>query len=257
MKGIMSYDWNMTGMWSDCSRTDFIAYYNWLLDGNWQWCMPEAPNVCNAPKYNCPKMDELIANGWDNRLGNGRCDTWLNDAGCLFDGGDCCQKTPEQLGNECGYWDDKCTCLDPQFTTTTTTTITTTTTTTIDLRSKCPTWAQYPSWYRDGFCDPLLNNPECGYDGGDCCISPRGDWDFYCFGNHGPDECKCKGFDCNWHETAPTWGTFGDGECYPWLNNPGCFYDYGDCCENKVTEAAGCKTNEGVCNCEDPFKSVP
>ena len=27
-----------------------------------------------------------------------------------------------------------------------------------------------PSWFNDNYCDDINNVPECGYDGGDCCV---------------------------------------------------------------------------------------
>ena len=30
--------------------------------------------------------------------------------------------------------------------------------------------AGIPSWIGDGFCDDINNNPECNFDGGDCCL---------------------------------------------------------------------------------------
>ena len=35
--------------------------------------------------------------------------------------------------------------------------------------AKCTAFPEYKHWYRDEWCDTNLNNPECDYDGGDCC----------------------------------------------------------------------------------------
>jgi len=43
-------------------------------------------------------------------------------------------------------------------------------------------------WFQDGECDAALNNPECFYDGGDCCKQAQG-WDEACQGE--PDKCQC------------------------------------------------------------------
>ena len=32
-----------------------------------------------------------------------------------------------------------------------------------------PTHCENPTWIGDGYCDDINNNPECSYDGGDCC----------------------------------------------------------------------------------------
>ena len=110
---------------------------------------------------------------------------------------------------------------------------------------KCEAFPRYKSWYRDGFCDKALNNPECGYDGGDCCVSKRDNWDYYCGSN-----CDCLGMDCPPHETLQ-W--MGDNYCDSRWNNPGCFYDYGDCCENKVEEwDKYCQNKPELCRCLDP-----
>ena len=49
---------------------------------------------------------------------------------------------------------------------------------------------QHPGWFGDGFCDPIFNNEECGYDGGDCCLKKRENWDDYC-GEQWGGECIC------------------------------------------------------------------
>ena len=37
------------------------------------------------------------------------------------------------------------------------------------------------SWISDGYCDPQTNNPQCFYDGQDCCDTPkRPDWRKFC-----------------------------------------------------------------------------
>ena len=43
-------------------------------------------------------------------------------------------------------------------------------------------------WFQDGECDAALNNPECFYDGGDCCKQAQG-WDEHC--QDEPDKCQC------------------------------------------------------------------
>ena len=37
-----------------------------------------------------------------------------------------------------------------------------------------------PVWAGDNFCDDENNNPECGFDGGDCCDNTGEGWDNYC-----------------------------------------------------------------------------
>ena len=108
--------------------------------------------------------------------GDGKCQSDMNNAECGYDGGDCCDK--EKLGN--------------------------------------------------GYCDMKMNNVVCNYDGGDCCSSSRPDWwkncgnDCQCLDpNDSPKPQSCKSE--NFEELA------GNDECNEELNNPECRYDNGDC----------------------------
>ena len=107
----------------------------------------------------------------------------------------------------------------------TTTTTTTTTTTSAPITCQAPSWQL--GWYRDGYCDTVLNNEACGYDGGDCCLNKKGDMTNHYCGN----DCQCLGFDCPAYELHPSW--MDDKFCDTEFNTPGCFYDYGDCCNKK------------------------
>ena len=51
---------------------------------------------------------------------------------------------------------------------------------------QCPFRETNPEEYKDGYCDRELNNPECQYDGGDCCGPKYPFWDYYC-----GDACEC------------------------------------------------------------------
>ena len=110
--------------------------------------------------------------------------------------------------------------------------------------------------FGDGYCDRGLNNPECDYDGGDCCTSDLPAWDKHCEGYMKQDcmcldpnpckdikklsgnghcdrhlnneRCDYDGGDCCKHGFNHTWS--GDGICDPKLNTPQCGYDGGDCC---------------------------
>eukprot|EP00752_Nemacystus_decipiens_P012585 g11145.t1 len=86
----------------------------------------------------------------------------------------------------------------------------------------------------DGRCDPVLNTPYCGWDGGDCCN---------CTCSDGPvHACSDSVFDCLYPycgDSAPTvsgeshcvelW--ISDGECDDVNNVGSCDYDGGDCCQ--------------------------
>ena len=69
----------------------------------------------------------------------------------------------------------------------------------------------------DGFCNDETNNPECNFDGGDCC---------------GPctviDQCsQCT---CLQSEVTAANVLVGDGYCNDETNNLNCNFDGGDCC---------------------------
>ncbi|CAN0112687.1 unnamed protein product, partial [Hapterophycus canaliculatus] len=86
-------------------------------------------------------------------LGDGICDDSQNNAGCRYDGGDCCECTCFDGSHfPCGSNGFDCldpSCLDPVLV------------------------AEFPDctggWLLvgDGDCDEDLNNASCGYDGGD------------------------------------------------------------------------------------------
>lgn len=91
--------------------------------------------------------------------GDGNCDDRLNTANCQFDGGDCC--LPEINNKFCL----SCTCkfdgLLHLFEETTT----------FPSFLGCPKYVA--EMVGDGVCDDWTNNPDCDYDGGDCCLTIR------------------------------------------------------------------------------------
>jgi len=114
---------------------------------------PPAPTPAPPAPTDCPDKVE----GW---WGDNYCDDFMNNEGCAFDGGDCCQDSP--IDNWDTYCKD-CECLEP-----------------------CEN--DKPHWFDDGWCDDYLNNAPCKFDGGDCCpgTSAPSSWDAYC------DDCVCK-----------------------------------------------------------------
>ena len=95
---------------------------------------PSPPSGCGSPEYK----------------GDGYCDDDNNNAGCDFDGGDCC-------GDDVNTrYCKECECKEK---------LTTTTTTTEAAPGRCGEEA----WKGDGLCDDFNNNPGCDFDGGDCC----------------------------------------------------------------------------------------
>ena len=83
----------------------------------------------------------------------------------------------------------------------------------------CPT----PLIVGDGFCNDETNNPDCNYDGGDCCGS--------CVVTEHCTECQCLGGVDGIELSSPS---IGDGYCQDGNNNGACNYDGGDCCGSCV-----------------------
>lgn len=105
-------------------------------------------------------------------IGDGYCDETLNYPECQYDGGDCCDCTCVDSPNyACGANGFACkdpACLD--FT----------------LLVEFPNCAGNYLLINDGGCNAENNNPECGYDGGDCCLCT-------CVAN---SDCFFSNFDC-------------------------------------------------------------
>ena len=76
----------------------------------------------------------------------------------------------------------------------------------------------------NGFCNDETNNPDCNYDGGDCCV-----------GNANTNPCsECV---CHLIETcaAGYHPLVGNGFCNDDANIAECDYDGGDCCGYNIT----------------------
>ena len=95
---------------------------------------------------------------FSNFVGDGFCDDEKNNAGCNFDGGDCCGS------NVNTEYCIECQCLNDEGSNggngTTTSSLTTNS-------GGCA----IPDWIGDGYCDDETNNDGCNFDGGDCCGS--------------------------------------------------------------------------------------
>ena len=113
----------------------------------------------------------------------------------------------------------------------------------------------------NGFCNDETNNPECNYDGGDCCAMNANtnscsecNCHFIetCVGGYHPlvgngfcdddtniNECAYDGGDC-----CSNPNMVGDGVCNDESNNPECLFDGGDCCSNPNM------VGDGICNDE-------
>ena len=157
-QGFMSYG-QYPQRWSSCSKSDFLARYN-KIGGN-NWCMAgknylllfeiligkvmnhlAAPTACGGSASSPPTTTESPVSGCANPKwkGDSFCDDGNNNAGCVFDGGDCC-------GNNVNTKYCKI-CECKQGTT-----------------SGC----QFPDYKGDGYCDDGNNNYGCSFDEGDCC----------------------------------------------------------------------------------------
>merc|ERR1712151_135921 len=126
--------------------------------------------------------------------GDKNCDDENNNAGCDWDGGDCCGDD-----NKYGYCTE-CKCKD----------CTEKDKCVKDIKGKCGA----TKYVGDGFCDDGNNNAGCNWDKGDCCGSKNNY--SYC------KECKCR--NCAYEAkgdgcvkaaaggcATPTWK--GDGIC--------------------------------------------
>ena len=166
------------------------------------------------------------ANLWD--YGNLICNRELNNGQCLFDGLDCCEPLAEQNPAKC----DDCLCEIPEVYTV--------------AFKDCP--LDELKKYANGHCDGSLNNPFCGFDGGDCC-DPGSVKD--------PDDCQdcqCKEHECPLpylsYFKAPN--PLNDSFCNDDLNHAGCGFDGMDCCLNKPESKSMCHD----CQCKNPMTTT-
>ena len=204
-------------------------------------------------------------------IGNGHCDSKLNNDECGWDGGDClidgypnCHvEHPEWIGDssctggsyntaECGWDGGDCVELN-------------------EFNVRYPNcqiaWRETVG---NGWCSGAYNTEECGWDGGDClaigypnCHVVRPDWigDGTCDGGeYNTAVCGWDGGDClvsgypDCHIENPNW--IGDGQCNGGrYNTAECGWDGGDCFSENYPN---CKTDkwspnfewiaDGLCN---------
>ena len=83
----------------------------------------------------------IEACSYGSLIGDGFCDDETNNQGCNFDGGDCCGSCI--VKSHCL----ECTCLQS------------------DVDEQHIT----NPLVGDGYCNDETNNPNCNFDGGDCC----------------------------------------------------------------------------------------
>jgi len=117
----------------------------------------------------CPEQNDPLANcdvsEWDfNLIGDGKCHAVTNTADCNWDGGDCCEETCTHPN--CGvFWEYDC--ENPA------------------VNPYAPACTVNFKQIGDGLCHAAANNADCGYDGGDCCVSTCtgaacGAWGYSC-----------------------------------------------------------------------------
>ena len=105
-------------------------------------------------------MFKSCPNFISNIYADGFCDDKMNTPECGYDGGDCCTHKRDN-------WDEYCE----------------------DCQCHIDRCDDYNiDSFQDGDCDASLNNPQCFFDGGDCCKQAQG-WDEACQGE--PDKCQC------------------------------------------------------------------
>eukprot|EP00903_Cladosiphon_okamuranus_P014629 g13565.t1 len=249
--------------------------------------------ACIDPSAPCVDDDDVTVDLVENcdyvqGIGDGWCHMGNNNAGCGYDGGDCCSCTcvpPEDSGDDdylCGDSDiNPFACIDPNAACVNDDDVT------VDIAENC-----YPGSIGNGYCDHYNNKAVCDYDGGDCCECTcvpdggDGDDDFACTHNSG-FACIDPAAECvdddditvdmveNCHDAK----SIGNGWCDEGNNKPECNYDGGDCCEctciageefdddyrcNELTgyacidPAAPCVDDDGVTvemleNCDNPL----
>merc|ERR1711874_732586 len=140
--------------------------------------------------------------------GDNFCDDENNNAGCDWDGGDCCGGDTDIYSYGYAYnYCTECLCLDPNYEGPN------------PNNEICYGWS---GWKGDGYCDDENDNSGCEWDGGDCCgldVAQSLCLDPNYTGPTGPVSEGC-------HD--PYWQ--GDGYCDDENNNSGCEWDGGDCC---------------------------
>ncbi len=136
---------------------------------------------------------------------DGYCDADNNNAGCDWDGGDCCG--PGARMTFCTTGGALCGCRNCAYV------------------SPCSgdVACSKPGWQGDGFCDDVNNVCGCAWDGGDCCDA---DSKFdYCSSCECLDPDQQPDGDC----TGSCWNYFyaGDGFCDDDNNKCACGWDGG------------------------------
>merc|ERR1712032_1002105 len=169
--------------------------------------------------------------GAKDYVGDKHCDD-NNNAGCTWDGGDCC-------GAKNYAYCKKCKCLDCTYVVKGDACVK-------DMKKGCGA----PKFKGDKHCDDANNVAGCQWDGGDCC-GPKNNYG-YC------KDCQCRDCTSKHKKTCPgklkgckSPNFKGDKNCDDENNNCRCTWDGGDCCAK--TAGGSVKTKYcKACKCLDP-----
>ena len=195
---------------------------------------------------------EDCANGYISGIQDAYCDTENNNAGCDFDGGDCCECILSDDGSSI-YNEtliSSLICVDPSDPSDNLHAVA--------LQANC-TNGTIPSIHT-GYCTIENNNEGCLYDGGDCCECTRADDDDGGYTSSSFSLCVDPNADC-YDPTAAALESnctdgdirdIGDGECDPENNNENCLYDGGDCCLCTCKDGIDFECDTYGYNCLDP-----
>ena len=148
-------------------------------------------NSCELPQF---KGDEF-------------CDDGNNNAGCDYDGGDCC---PPHDNPNWTQFCDACECIDP----------------------KEGGICEFPQFQGDNFCDDGNNNKGCNFDGGDCCPPhDNPNWTQFCAACECIDpDSESNPISCGNHE-ANSCSECPQGNGEAWCNGE-CQWSNGECVSN-------------------------
>ncbi|CAN0255216.1 unnamed protein product [Pylaiella littoralis] len=139
--------------------------------------------LCSTNGYDCtdPNADRScekqypLCQGNTNFIGDGICDSDVNNVECDYDGGDCCECECANPGSSSSCFSGIYDCLNP------------------DADRSCeehPLCQGNRRLIGDGFCNVELNIADCGYDEGDCCECECGEF----IGNS--FSCGFAGYNC-------------------------------------------------------------
>lgn len=233
---------------------------------------PNASENC-GPTPSPTEAEYPVCAGYLPHVGDGYCDEDNNNAGCGYDGGDCCSCTCiDGPINECGTYGRGFDCRDPGVPPN------------CDVTPSPAAGLGHPDckenlyFFQNGYCNGELNNAECGWDGGDCCRCTCRQYGAYgWYGSYRSyslvDNCGIYGYDCL-DPNAPTEcdtdsptpspaassdypdciGTImyiSDGWCDYGNNNADCGWDGGDCCPCTCEDGVYTCGSSGY-SCEDP-----